>query len=124
MSPFAICAISCPNTASTSSRVIFANKPVDTATNASFLNAPVANAFASPSNTATSGIPIPARSASLRTVSTNHCSVEFDGCSITCAPVDHLAIGLLMSKEKIEPVKPATSEYASNIGIFKPCAVR
>ena len=49
MSPFATCEISWPRTASTSSLVIVSSKPVDTATSAEFLNAPVANALASPS---------------------------------------------------------------------------
>ena len=49
MSPLATCAISCPSTASTSSWLIDCSRPVDTATSAEFLNAPVANALGSPS---------------------------------------------------------------------------
>src|SRR3569832_623102 len=63
---------------------------------------------------------MPARSASLLTVSSSQNSVEFDGVSITCAPVDHLAIGLLISSEMMEPVKPTTSENTSNNKKKKP----
>ena len=49
MSPLATWATSWPITASTSSRVIDCSKPVDTATSAEFLNAPVAKALGSPS---------------------------------------------------------------------------
>jgi len=49
MSPLATCATSWPITASTSSRVMFCSKPVDTATRAEFLNAPVAKALGAPS---------------------------------------------------------------------------
>ena len=122
ISPFAICATSCPNTASSSSRVMFCNSPVDTATNASSRLAPVANAFGSPSYTATSGRPMPAFAANRCTVSSNHCSVELAGYSITCAPVDHFAIGLLINKEKIAPVKPTTSENTNNMPTLSPWA--
>src|SRR3569832_2440891 len=67
---------------------------------------------------------MPARSASLLTVSSSQNSVEFDGVSITCAPVDHLAIGLLISSEMMEPVKPTTSENTSSIGRLRPALVR
>ena len=49
MSPLATCATSWPMTASTSSRVMPCSRPVETATRAEFLNAPVAKALASPS---------------------------------------------------------------------------
>ena len=43
---------------------------------------------------------------------------------MTRAPVDHFAIGLLISREKIEPVKPTTSENTISIGRFSPVPVR
>ena len=49
MSPLATCATSWPMTASTSSRVMPRSRPVETATRAEFLNAPVAKALGSPS---------------------------------------------------------------------------
>ena len=49
MSPLATCESSWPSTASISSRDIELSNPVDTATSAEFRNAPVANAFGSPS---------------------------------------------------------------------------
>ena len=49
MSPLATWATSWPITASTSSRVMPCSRPVDTATRAEFLKAPVAKALASPS---------------------------------------------------------------------------
>jgi hypothetical protein len=49
MSPFATCATSWPSTASTSSWLIDCSNPVETATSAEFLNAPVAKAFGAPS---------------------------------------------------------------------------
>ena len=49
MSPLATWATSCPITASTSWRCIDCSRPVDTATSAEFLKAPVANALGSPS---------------------------------------------------------------------------
>ena len=58
-------------------------------------------------------MPIPAVVASLRTVSTSQASGSLAGCSMTCAPVDHFAIGFDISSEMIEPVKPTTAEYAS-----------
>src|SRR4051812_39758899 len=60
-------------------------------------------------------MPMPARSDSALTVLTSHSSVDDDGVAITRAPVDHLAIGLLISSEKIAPVKPTTSENASRL---------
>ena len=48
MSPFETWLISCPSTALSSSRDICSIMPVETATSAEFLNAPVANAFAAP----------------------------------------------------------------------------
>ena len=49
MSPLAMWATSWPITASTSSRVMPSSRPVDTATRAEFLKAPVAKALGSPS---------------------------------------------------------------------------
>ncbi|MNT58140.1 hypothetical protein D3C72_1955580 [compost metagenome] len=49
MSPLATWATSWPITASISSRVMPCSNPVDTATSAEFLNAPVAKALGSPS---------------------------------------------------------------------------
>ncbi|MNN51076.1 hypothetical protein D3C81_1656940 [compost metagenome] len=63
---------------------------------------------------------MPARCASLLTVSISHSSVLDDGASITRAPVDHFAIGLLINSEMMEPVKPTTSENTSSIGRFRP----
>ena len=81
MSPLETWVISWPSTASTSSRLIDSSNPVETATRAEFLNAPVAKAFGAPSYTATSGIPMFALSARRRTVATSHCS---------CAPAGDL----------------------------------
>ena len=53
---------------------------------------------------ATSGMPMPAFSDSFLTVSTSQYWVVPSLPSITCAPVDHLAIGLEMSKEEVEAV--------------------
>ena len=47
-----------------------------------------------------------------------------DGASITRAPVDHFAIGLLINKEKMAPVNPTTSENAINVPRFKPLPAR
>lgn len=63
---------------------------------------------------ATSGSPMPARRVSARTVSSNQASSAVCGCSMTCAPVDHFAIGLDTKSEMIEPVKPITSEKINN----------
>ena len=49
MSPLATWPISCPSTASTSSRFIDCSRPVETATSEEILKAPVANAFGGPS---------------------------------------------------------------------------
>jgi hypothetical protein len=55
-------------------------------------------------------------------VLTSHSSVELAGWSMTRAPVDHLAIGLLISSEMIEPVKPTTSENTSSAPTLIPGA--
>ena len=117
-------ATSCASTASISSGVIPCNKPVDTATSDEFLNAPVAKALGAPSNIPTSGIPIPALSASLRTVSTIHVSSLFWGSLITRTPELHFAIGLLISSEINAPPKPRRSEKPSKAGKFSPLAVK
>jgi len=46
---------------------------------------------------------------------TSHNSVDEVGLSMTRAPVLHLAIGLLINREKIDPVKPTTSENTSRL---------
>ena len=46
------------------------------------------------------------------------------GLSITRAPVDHFAIGLEISSEKIAPPKPTTSENTSSIPTLMPFSVR
>ena len=68
-------------------------------------------------------MPMPARCASALTVSTNHSSVLVDGASMTRAPVDHFAIGLLISSEKIAPVNPTTSENTIKVPRLRPLAV-
>ena len=59
-------------------------------------------------------MPMPALVARRRTVSTSQASASLVGCSMTCAPVDHLAACLDISSEMIEPVKPTTAENASS----------
>ena len=100
------------------------SKPVETATNEEFLNAPVANAFGAPSKIPTSGMPICALSASLRTVSTIQASSAFCGSLMTRTPELHLATGLLISSEIMAPPKPMTAANPSNMPRFKPCGVR
>jgi len=100
------------------------SRPVDTATSAEFLNAPVAKAFGSPSKMPTSGMPIWAWSANLRTVSTIQRSSGEPEPSITRTPEVHLAMGLLMSSEMIAPPKPMTSAKPSSAPRFRPLAVR
>ncbi|CFN65342.1 Uncharacterised protein [Bordetella pertussis] len=75
---------------------------------------------------ATSGRPMPARSASWCTVSSSQASRWLAGAlgSMTRAPVLHLAMGLLISSEMIAPVKPITAEKISRPVRFSPCAVR
>ena len=58
----------------------------------------------------------PAESASLCTVLTTQYSVVPSLPSMRRAPVDHLAMGLEISKEKIEPANPTTSEKPSSTG--------
>ena len=106
------------------SRVMFCSRPVDTATSEEFLNAPVAKALGSPSKMPTSGMPMPALSANLRTVPTIQASSGDWGLSIMRMPVVHLAIGLLISSEMIAPPKPMISAKPSNAVRFSPLAVR
>jgi hypothetical protein len=61
----------------------------------------------------TSGMPMPAFCASRCTVDTSQTSASDRGCSMICAPVDHLAIVFDMSSEMKEPVKPTTAENTS-----------
>jgi len=103
---------------------MFCNRPVDTATSAEFLNAPVANALGAPSKMATSGMPMPALSAKRRTVSTIQASSAVCGWLITRAPVLNLAMGLLISNEMMAPPKPMTSENPASAVMFRPLAVR
>src|SRR5580765_826670 len=124
MSPLLTWVISCPITASTSSRFMDWRRPVETATSAEFLNAPVAKALGAPSKIATSGMPMPAVSASFLTVDTSQYSVVPSEPSITRAPVENLAIGLEMRSEMIEPVKPTTAENTSRPERLRPSAVR
>src|SRR6266850_385100 len=124
MSPLETWVISWPSTASTSSRLIDSSKPVETATSAEFLNAPVAKAFGAPSYTATSGIPMFALSARRRTVATSHCSCAPSGSFMTCAPVDHSAICLEMRSDMKEPPKPISSENQSSDWRSRPFSVR
>ncbi|MNT51714.1 hypothetical protein D3C72_1886960 [compost metagenome] len=74
---------------------------------------------------ATSGRPMPARSASWCTVSSSQASRWLRGAlgSSTCAPVLHLAIGLLIRSEMIAPVKPTTTEKIRRALRFRPLAV-
>ena len=124
MSPLAIWATSCASTASISSWVMFCNKPVETATKAEFLKAPVAKALGSPSKIPTSGMPMPDLSASFFTVSTNHFSSALLGCAMTCTPELHLATGLLMSKEMKAPPKPMMRAKPNKAVKSKPLEVR
>src|SRR5882672_1287094 len=124
MSPLATWVISWPSTASTSSRLIDSSKPVETATSAEFLNAPVAKAFGAPSYTATSGMPMFALSARRRTVATSHCSCAPSGSFMTCAPVDYSAICLDMRSDMKEPPKPISSENQSSDWRSRPFCVR
>src|SRR3954469_24925702 len=100
------------------------SRPVDTATSAEFLNAPVAKALGAPSKIATSGMPMPAVSASFLTVETSQNSVVPSEPSIARAPVDIFAIGLEMRSEMIEPVNPTTAENRSRLERLRPSAVR
>src|SRR5450432_2408746 len=122
MSPLATCATSWPSTASISSCDIELSSPVETATSAELRKAPVANALASPSYTATSGMLMPALSASFLTAATSHASPSLAGVWITCAPVVHFAIDFDMSSEMIAPVKPMTAEYTSSAPGLSPLA--
>src|SRR6266513_4707413 len=124
MSPLETWVISWPSTASTSSRLIDSSNPVETATRAEFLNAPVAKAFGAPSYTATSGTPILALSARRRTVATSHCSCAPSGDLLTCAPVDHSAAWLEIRSDMDEPPKPINSENHRSDSRSRPFCVR
>src|SRR5450759_3976174 len=124
ISPLVTCEISWPSTASTSSLFIDCSSPLETATSAEFLNAPVANALGSPSYNATSGMPMPALSASTCTVSTSQSCSGPSEPSITCARVDHFAIGFDINSEINEPPKPTTSENTSSALTLMPLSVR
>src|SRR3954471_1004734 len=124
MSPLLTWVISCPITASTSSRFMVCRRPVETATSAEFLNAPVAKALGAPSKIATSGSRVPAVSAAFLPPDTSQNSVVPSEPSITRAPVDIFAIGLEMRSEMIEPVNPTTAENRSRLERFRPSAVR
>ena len=127
MSPLAMWATSWAITASISSLVMPCSRPVVTATSDEFLNAPVAKALGSPSKMPTSGMPIWAFSASLRTVSTIQASSAFCGPSgplMTRTPALHLATGLLINSEIIAPPKPMISAKPSKADRFSPLDVR
>src|SRR6266852_2110823 len=124
MSPLATWLISWPSTASTSSRLIDSSRPVETATSAEFLNAPVAKAFGAPSYTATSGMPMFALSARRRTVSTSQRSCAPSGAFMMCAPVDHSAICLEIRSDMNDPPKPITRESQSSVSRLRPFSVR
>src|SRR2546426_5983559 len=124
MSPLETWVISWPRTASTSSRLIDSSRPVETATSAEFLNAPVAKAFGAPSYTATSGMPIFALSARRFTVSTSQRSCAPSGDLMMCAPVDHSAICLEMRSDMNEPPKPINSENHRSDSRSRPFCVR
>src|SRR5208283_489292 len=122
MSPLATCAISWPSTASISSRDMALSNPVETATRAEFLNAPVAKALGSPSYMATSGIATPALSARRLTVASSQVSLSLRGAVMTCAPVDHLAIVFDSNREMNAPPKPITAENTSSAPRLSPFA--
>ena len=73
----------------------------------------MAKAFGSPSYTATSGMPMPAFSASLCTVCTSQNSVVPCGAVDQRAPADHFAIRFEMSSEMNAPPKPKIAEKTS-----------
>ena len=123
MSPLATCATSCAMTASTSSRFMVCSSPVDTATRAEFLNAPVAKALGAPSKMATSGMPILDFSAMVFTVATIQRCVGSAESLMSCAPVVHLAMGLLISSEMMAPPKPMISAKPNSVPMFRPWAV-
>jgi hypothetical protein len=77
-----------------------------------------------PSKIATSGMPMPALSASFFTVETSQNSVVPSVPSMTRARVDIFAIHLEMSSEMIEPPKPITAENTSSETGSIPSAVR
>ena len=124
MSPLAMWATSWAMTASTSSWVMFCNKPVDTATKAESRKAPVAKALGSPSKMPTSGMPMPDWSANLRTVSTIQASSALAGWLMTRTPEDILAIHLLMSSEIKAPPKPISKAKPSKAPKLRPLAVK
>ena len=59
-------------------------------------------------------MPTPAPSASFFTVCTSQYSVLPSEPSMTCAPVDHLAMDLDISSEMNAPPKPNTADMASS----------
>ena len=92
MSPFATWLTSWASTASASSFDMLCRSPVLTATSAASRRAPVAKAFGSgESNTPTSGMPMPACWAWLRTVFTSQLSAAFAGWVMTRTPIIRLA---------------------------------
>ena len=68
-------------------------------------------------------MPMLARSASVFTVFTSQNWVVPSEPSMTCAPVDHLAMGLEISSEMKAPAKPTTSENTSSMGRLRPFAL-
>ena len=100
------------------------SKPVDRATSALFLKAPVAKALGSPSKIPTSGMRMPALSANLRTVSRIHASSALPGWVISLTPALHLATGLEISNEMIAPPNPMIKANPSSEPRFNPAGVR
>ncbi len=125
MSPLAMCDTSCANTASASSLLMALSKPLDTATKALFLVMPVAKAFTSgESNTATSGILMPAMSACTRTVFISQISVSVCGSCMTTAPDIRLADHLDMASDINAPPKPMMAAKANRLPKSKPLAFK
>jgi len=78
------------------------------------LEAPVANALAGPRRRDL-GHATPALSASFLTVCTSQYWFVPSEPSITCAPVDHLAMVFDISSERNEPPNPITAENRSQL---------
>src|SRR6267142_4299682 len=68
-------------------------------------------------------MPTPALSASFLTVCTSQYWVVPSEPSITCAPVDHLAMVFDSSSERIEPPNPITAENRSSVVTSIPSAI-
>ena len=116
MSPLATWPISWASTARASRSSKRLNKPLLTATSALLRFQPVAKALAaSEGKMPTSGIPMPASSASDLTVSSSHCSSPLRGVSISWVPVPRLAMNLDSSNEIREPLIPNNPQNTSRL---------